>query len=192
MISCRFHLVPVTLALLLAATGCTTVGLKKPEPKALPLPSGKPQTYWKGEGVTGEPTIVVSLSAQRAYFYKGDTIVGESPISSGRKGFETPPGNYKVTQKDKEHVSNLYGEYVDDEGNTVQSNVDVTKGPAPEGSTFQGAKMSYFLRFTGGYGLHAGLLPGHRASHGCVRLPRGMAKHFFENAVVGMPVIVTS
>jgi len=191
MILRKFQLIPLTLAVILAVTGCSTLAPHKPASKPLPAPGAKPQTYWNGDGVTGEPSLVVSLSGQRAYFYKGNTIVGESPISSGRKGFETPPGTYKVTQKDKDHVSNLYGEYVDEAGEVVKANVDVTKEPAPEGATFQGAKMPYFLRFTGGYGLHAGVLPGHRASHGCVRLPRAMAKHFFENAVVGMQVTVT-
>ncbi len=134
--------------------------------------------------------IVVSLSRQRAYFYKGATLVGESPISSGKKGFETPPGDYKVTQKDKDHQSNLYGDFVDDGENVIQSNVDTSKQATPEGASFRGAKMPFFLRFTGGYGLHAGVLPGHRASHGCVRLPRSMAEHFFNSAEVGMSVHV--
>ena len=186
----KIHFISLIPVLLLAFSGCTTVTPEKQAAKPVTLPEGKPVTYWKGEGVQGTPSIVVSLSRQRAYFYKGDTVVGESPISSGRKGFETPPGHYKVTQKDKEHVSNLYGEYVDETGAVVKANVDVTKEPAPDGATFQGAKMPYFLRFTGGYGLHAGILPGHRASHGCIRLPSSMARHFFENAVTGMSVTV--
>ena len=186
----KFRLVSVTLAICLLFTGCATLARHKHAPKTLPPPPSKPQTYWRGDGVTGEPAILVSISAQRAYFYKGDALVGESPISSGRKGFDTPPGSYKVIQKDKNHVSNLYGEYVDETGTVVKANVDVTKEPAPEGATFQGAKMPYFLRFTGGYGLHAGMLPGHRASHGCIRLPHEMARHFFESAAIGMSVTV--
>ena len=50
--------------------------------------------------------------------------------------------------------------------------------------------MPYFLRFSGGYGLHAGSVPNHPASHGCVRLPAEMAKHFYANASVGTPVRV--
>jgi lipoprotein-anchoring transpeptidase ErfK/SrfK len=48
--------------------------------------------------------------------------------------------------------------------------------------------MPYFLRIQGGTGLHAGYLPGYPASHGCVRLPEGMALKFFEDASVGTPV----
>src|SRR5450755_4638867 len=33
--------------------------------------------YWSGQAVSGPPKIVVSLSDQRAYFYKGKTVIGE-------------------------------------------------------------------------------------------------------------------
>ncbi len=191
MLFCKYMQHRIQIFLLAIATflaGCATISPEKKLP-SVPV-EDKPHTFWSDTAVEGRPGLAISISRQRAYFFKGDTLVGESPISSGRKGFETPPGTYKVIQKDKDHVSNLYGEYVDEEGNVTQANVDVTKDPAPEGSTFRGAKMSYFLRFTGGYGLHAGILPGHRASHGCVRLPRAMAQHFFEGAEIGMPVVV--
>jgi hypothetical protein len=176
--------------LLFAGAACTNAPQKKPVAVST---TGKPvvkPSYWNGEGVTGAPSIKIVLSEQRAYFYKGGKLVGESTISSGKKGFETPPGEYKVIQKDKDHVSNMYGDYVDADGNVVQRNVDVTKDPAPAGATFQGAKMPFFMRFTGGYGMHAGYLPGYRASHGCVRMPFAMAEHFFEATVEGTPVTV--
>ncbi len=138
----------------------------------------------------GAPSVKIVISEQRAYFYKGGKLVGESTISSGKKGFETPPGHYKVIQKDKDHVSNMYGDYVDKNGNVVQHNVDVTKDPLPPGATFQGAKMPFFMRFTGGYGMHAGYLPGYAASHGCVRMPMAMAEHFFDAVEEGTPVTV--
>lgn len=50
--------------------------------------------------------------------------------------------------------------------------------------------MPYFMRIHGGIGMHAGYLPGYPASHGCIRLPKEMAVHFFENAAVGAPVTV--
>ena len=50
--------------------------------------------------------------------------------------------------------------------------------------------MPYFMRFNGGYGMHAGYVPKFRASHGCIRLPARMARHFFENAPDDTPVIV--
>ncbi|MGI9089216.1 MAG: L,D-transpeptidase family protein [Chthoniobacterales bacterium] len=148
------------------------------------------RAFWDDEGVKGAPKIVVRLTEQRATFYKGKTVIGESNISTGRKGFETPPGKYHVIQKDEKHVSNLYGSYVDEGGTVVQKNVEVGKDPVPDGAEFQGAPMPYFLRFTRGYGMHAGFVPRYRASHGCIRMPREMAKHFFDAAGLDTPVVV--
>ncbi len=157
---------------------------------ALAAPNPVP-AYWNGEGATGAPRIVVNLTQQRAYFFKGKNLVGESNISTGRRGFETPPGKYRVIQKDENHVSNLYGNYQSEDGSVLQSNVDTGKDPKPEGANFIGAPMPYFLRFTRGYGMHAGFVPRFRASHGCIRMPREMAKHFFDAAEMATPVIVT-
>src|SRR6187401_2880910 len=76
-------------------------------------------SYWDGDGATGSPSIKIRISEQRAYFYKGGKLVGVSQLSTGREGTSTPTGTYKIVQKDKEHVSNLYGYYVDDAGNVV-------------------------------------------------------------------------
>ncbi len=146
--------------------------------------------YWHGDDASGSPKIVVNLTEQRARFYKGKTIVGESTISSGKKAFETPPGHYSVIQKDEHHVSSEFGDYVSDSGDVVKANVDVRKDSRPPGSHFAGAKMPYFMRFRGGYGMHAGYVPRFRASHGCIRMPIGMVKHFFNAAEEGTPVLV--
>ncbi len=140
--------------------------------------------------MTGAPSITINLGEQRAHFFKAEKEVGQAVISSGKHGFETPTGNFQVIQRDKNHASNLYGEFVDAAGSVVQRNVDVTKQKPPAGASFRGAKMPFFLRFHGGAGMHAGKLPGYAASHGCVRLPRFMAEHFFENAPLGTPVRV--
>src|SRR4051794_17437156 len=71
-------------------------------------PTRKP-AYWKGDSAKGAAEVVIHLKEQRAYFFKGGKVVGESNVSTGRKGFETPPGRYHVIQKDEKHLSNLYG-----------------------------------------------------------------------------------
>ena len=147
-------------------------------------------SYWDGDGVAGSPSITIDLGEQKAFFFKDGRLVGVSMISSGREGYRTPPGQYKVLQKSKDHVSNLYGDYVDHGGNVVVANVGVKRDPKPPGSKFRGAPMPYFLRFHGGYGLHAGFLPGFAASHGCVRMPERMAQIFFANVSHGTPVRV--
>jgi lipoprotein-anchoring transpeptidase ErfK/SrfK len=157
--------------------------------------SGKKQTDRLKIAIAGKPArgpkkIVVELDEQRAYFYRGKRVVHESPISTGRRGYETPVGRYRVIQKDVDHLSNLYGDYVDGRGRIVKANVDVRRDARPRGTRFRGAEMPYFLRFTGAYGMHAGYVPRHRASHGCIRMPHRNARRFFDTADIGTPVVV--
>ncbi|MEY2575015.1 MAG: hypothetical protein QOF80_502 [Verrucomicrobiota bacterium] len=154
------------------------------------VPTPTPAGYWNGDGVPGDPRIVVSISEQHAYFYKGKQIVGESTVSTGKPGFGTPPGHYTVVSKDKDHVSTVFGDYVDDFGNVLKSNIDSRKDSKPPGAHYDGARMPYAMFFRGGYAMHQGYVPPYAASHGCIRLPQGMAEPFFENAPVGTPVVV--
>ena len=180
---------PCLAAAFAAAILAACVSPPKPTiPPAKPTP--KPVGWWKDEGAQGPSSIIVDLSEQRAYFYKGDVVVGEAKCSSGKKSFATPAGEYKVTQRNKNHVSNLYGKILDVEGNVVISDADMGKHKVPEGGSFAGAKMPFYLRFHNGYGMHAGRVPNYPASHGCVRLPRFMAEHFFSHSVIGTPVTV--
>jgi hypothetical protein len=153
-------------------------------------PRREPVWRWEGDGVPGAPSIVIDLAAQTATFYKGKTAVGWTEISSGSDQHPTPPGSFRVQQKSANHVSNLYGDYVDANGNVVVGDIGVKEDPRPPGARFRGAPMPYFLRINGGIGLHAGYLPGYPASHGCIRLPRGAAEVFFRNAQTGTPVKV--
>ena len=146
--------------------------------------------YWNGDGVPGSAKIVVHLGEQRAYFYKGKLLVGESTVSTGKRGFSTPPGRYRVGWKHKDHISTLYGDYVDDAGSVVKPNVDSRKDRRPPGTHFDGARMPYAMFFRGGYAMHEGYVPPHAASHGCIRLPHGMAQRFFDAAPPGTPVVV--
>jgi lipoprotein-anchoring transpeptidase ErfK/SrfK len=153
-------------------------------------PSGAPPGWWDDEGVSGSPKIVVNIGDQKAYFYKGKHLVGETTVSTGKPGFSTPPGRYQVLSKSPDHVSTIFGDYVDDYGNVVRSNIDARKDRRPPGTHFDGAQMPYAMFFRGGYAMHQGYVPPFAASHGCIRLPRGMARPFFENAPVGTPVTV--
>lgn len=150
-------------------------------------------SYWDGDGVPGAPRIEIRLGEQRAYFYKGEQLVGVSQVSSGKEGHNTPPGKYKVIQKDKDHRSTLYGDYVDPATQqVVKKDVAVNTDPKPPGSVFLGAPMPYFLRVVGGVGMHAGYLPGVPASHGCIRMPAFMAENFFYNVPTGAPVTIVN
>ncbi len=149
-------------------------------------------SYWDGDGVPGSPSIVINLTEQRAYFYKGGELVGISVISSGREEYGTPTGNYKILQKDLNHASSIYGNYVDAQtGEIVMRDVDTQKDKRPPGTRYEGAPMPYFMRVTGGVGMHEGFLPGYPASHGCIRMPGFMAERFFANVSHGTPVRIT-
>jgi lipoprotein-anchoring transpeptidase ErfK/SrfK len=79
-------------------------------------------------------------------------LIAWSTISTGRTGYPTPTGIFVVTDKDRDHRSNLY----------------------------HNAPMPFFMRLTnGGVGMHAGVLPGYPASHGCIRLPEEMARELY-------------
>jgi len=147
--------------------------------------------YWKGDGVSGSASIVIDLGSQQARFYKGGELVGMSPISSGREGYRTPTGSFSIIQKNQDHFSNLYGDYVDSAGDVMVKNIGINKDRRPPGASFRGAPMPYFMRITGGVGMHAGYLPGVPDSHGCIRMPMEMAEIFYENVSSGTPVQVT-
>lgn len=109
--------------------------------------------------------IVVSIADQSLYAYNGQQLVAYSNISSGKPGHETPTGTFTVSEKDPDHHSNLY----------------------------ENAPMPFYMRLTdGGVGLHAGFIPGYPASHGCVRLPYGMARELFQHVESGTPVDIIS
>jgi lipoprotein-anchoring transpeptidase ErfK/SrfK len=152
--------------------------------------SGDIVSYWDGDQIVGRPIIKINLENQRAYFYKGRRLVGVSAVSTGREGYNTPPGEFRVTEKDVDHVSSLYGDYVDQNGEVVAQNVENGKDPKPRGAVFRGAPMPYFMRINGGIGMHAGYLPGNPASHGCIRLPKEMAARFFQNTSIGTSVTI--
>lgn len=147
-------------------------------------------SYWDGEGVSGPASIVIDLGDQRAYFYKGSTLAGVSSLSTGDEGHPTTTGNFKITEKDKDHRSNMYGDFVDAAGNVVVRDVTAGKDQPPPGTRFLGSEMTHFMRFNGAAGMHKGYLPGFAASHGCVRMPPQMAEIFFKNVSLGTPVTV--
>ena len=130
---------------------------------AVPLPPLAPRPVARALAVKPAPPtaqqalekgvlIVVSLPTQRMFVFKGDTEWGTAPVSTGRKGKDTPAGVFSILQKSVAHRSTLYGD----------------------------APMPYMQRLTwGGVAMHAGALPGYRASHGCIRLPHAFAKKLY-------------
>ena len=135
--------------------------------------------------------VIVSLTKQRAYLMTGEEIAIDSPISSGKRGHGTPSGSFSVLEKDKDHRSSIYGDYVDSKGRVVRGGISARIDSAPSGTHYVGASMKWFMRLTGeGVGMHVGILPGYPASHGCIRMPEPAAAQFYSHVKVGTPVRV--
>jgi lipoprotein-anchoring transpeptidase ErfK/SrfK len=197
--------IPILLcALLLTVLTCSINGqFRLFGPKPAPQPMRKASEFIHRQEplklnpsllkqVTPDNThIVVSIPKQRAYLMIGDQIVADGPISSGRRGHESPTGHLHVLEKDPNHHSNLYGDFVDASGRVVRAGVSARIDAAPSGTHFAGAPMKWFLRLTEeGVGMHVGILPGYPASHGCIRESVDGAKLFYDNVKVGTPVDV--
>jgi hypothetical protein len=106
---------------------------------------------------------IVSLQRQQITIYDTKGWILRAPVSTGQKGRETPAGIFSVLGKEAEHYSNLYDD----------------------------AFMPHMQRLTwSGIALHGGMLPGHPASHGCIRLPYEFAERLFDVTKVGMRVII--
>src|ERR1700704_4714862 len=135
--------------------------------------------------------IVVSIPKQRAYLMIAEQIVIDGPVSSGKRGHSSLTGHFTVLEKDPNHHSRLYGDFVDGSGRTVRAGGSARIDAAPSGTHFVGAAMKWFLRLTeDGVGMHIGILPGYPASHGCIRESAEGAKLFYDHVIVGTPVDV--
>jgi hypothetical protein len=108
--------------------------------------------------------IVVSIKKQQVRVYDINGEIASSQISSGKPGHDTPMGVFSILEKNVYHVSNIYS----------------------------GASMPYQERITwSGIALHAGQVPGYRASHGCVRLPYSFARKLYGMTKVGNRVVIS-
>ena len=112
----------------------------------------------------GPLIIAVSVSKQNVKIYDSNGFFAEAPVSTGMAGHSTPMGAFSVIQKQKMHHSNIYS----------------------------GAPMPFMQRITwSGVAMHAGVLPGYPASHGCIRMPMAFAVKMYGWTRMGARVIVT-
>jgi L,D-transpeptidase-like protein len=184
-------------ALVLGAMVLASCQFFRKKPPAPPPEAVRAEWKYPGEWTGGNKPIthmIINVDVQRATLYSGKDIVGWTYLASGIPSFPTPTGEFKILEKIKDKVSNLYGKGFDKDGKLVNSDFKQGRDLLPEGGRFQAAKMTYFMRLTGdGVGMHIGPIPkpGRRASHGCIRLPSKMAPILFEHTAVGTPVTVT-
>jgi len=200
----KFPISLCTALLILAALACSvSAQIRLFGPKPTPQPMRKASDLIRrqepvkiNQSLLKEATpdnvrVVVSLPKQRAFLMTGDQIVIDSPISSGKRGHTSPTGNFSVLEKDPNHRSNIYGDFVDRSGRIVRAGVSAKIDAAPSGTHYVGASMKWFMRLTAeGIGMHIGILPGYPASHGCIRMPSDGAKLFYDHVKVGTPVDV--
>ncbi|QIF03378.1 L,D-transpeptidase family protein [Roseimicrobium sp. ORNL1] len=183
----------ITAATLLPSCASNTGSQGKPPVAGTTL---QPTLYeWHGATDASGPTKVrIALNEQKAYIYKGDQQAGWTYLASGRGGFQTPQGTYRISEKKEQKNSSKYGIIVDSEGNVVDGEATLGVDRIPPGCRFVGASMPYWMRLTGnGIGMHAGNIPnpGYPASHGCIRLPRGMAATLYDVVDVGTVVTIS-
>lgn len=138
----------------------------------------------------GNARVLVSISKQRAYLLVGNEIAIDTPISSGKAAGMTPTGSFHVQEKDPDHRSSIYGNFVDSQGRVVRAGVSSRIDSAPSGTHFEGCPMYYFMRISEGVGMHVGILPGYPASHGCIRMPAEIAPMFYQRVKIGTTVDV--
>jgi lipoprotein-anchoring transpeptidase ErfK/SrfK len=152
---------PVTLAVSPpAAADLEPDAVEAPAEPAQPVPAPAPLPERAPSGVR----VLVSIPQQKAYVFEDGELLATSPVSTGKRGHETPAGTFRILQKKVHHRSNKYAN----------------------------APMPYMQRLTNyGIALHAGNLPGYPASHGCIRLPWGFAKRLYGLTDHGTKVTVT-
>jgi lipoprotein-anchoring transpeptidase ErfK/SrfK len=108
--------------------------------------------------------VVVSIADQRVSIYNHHGLVDRSAISTGMAGHPTPKGVFTIIGRERYHHSNIYS----------------------------GAPMPFMQRITwSGVAMHLGVVPGHPASHGCIRLPAQFAAKLWGLTRIGERVVIS-
>jgi hypothetical protein len=111
----------------------------------------------------GPLQIYVSINQQKLHLYSDGVHVADSSVATGVPSLPTPLGVFSVIQKQRYHLSNIYSN----------------------------APMPFMQRITwSGVALHEGENIGHRASHGCIRLPHDFALRLYGLTKVGVGVVI--
>jgi lipoprotein-anchoring transpeptidase ErfK/SrfK len=106
---------------------------------------------------------IISIHDQRLTLYADGMPIAQSTVATGVPDHPTPTGIFSVIQKQRYHVSNIYS----------------------------GAPMPFMQRITwSGVALHLGVVPGHPASHGCIRLPEAFARQLWVTTKLGARVVI--
>ncbi|MFK4873031.1 L,D-transpeptidase family protein [Novosphingobium sp. ZW T3_23] len=121
--------------------------------------------HWDDAQVPAGPIVVtVDLDARVLSVFRGGYEIGATAVLLGTEDKPTPLGVFPITQKDKDHVSNIY----------------------------TGAPMPFMQRLTNdGITLHGSDVALGYASHGCVGMPVNFAAKLFATTKLGDKVYIT-
>jgi len=121
--------------------------------------------HWDEKDVPPGPIVLtVDLQARVISVFRGGYEIGAAAVLLGTSENPTPLGVFPITQKDKDHVSNIY----------------------------TGAPMPYMQRLTNdGITLHGSDVALGYASHGCVGMPDAFAAKVFAATKLGDKVYIT-
>lgn len=121
--------------------------------------------HWDEHDVPPGPIVVtVDLEARVISVFRNGYEIGTAAVLLGTSDKPTPLGIFPITEKDKDHVSNIY----------------------------TGAPMPYMQRLTNdGITLHGSDVALGYASHGCVGMPDAFAAKLFATTKIGDKVYIT-
>ena len=118
-----------------------------------------------GQIQKGPLQIFISINQQKLHLYSDGVHVADTSIATGVPGLPTPLGVFSVFEKEVFHRSNIYS----------------------------GAPMPYMQRITwSGVAMHEGESIGHRASHGCIRMPHDFAVRLYRLTKLNTRVIIAN
>ena len=113
----------------------------------------------------GPLQIFISINQQKLHLYSDGAHVADTSIATGVPSLPTPLGIFSVIQKQVSHRSNIYND----------------------------APMPYMQRITwSGVAMHEGESIGHRASHGCIRMPHDFAIRLYHLTKLGTRVVIAN
>src|SRR4030088_1732334 len=116
------------------------------------------------DAAKGPLQIIISIADQRVSLYDNGVLIARSSVSTGIRRHPTPLGVFSVISKQRWHRSNIYS----------------------------AAPMSYMLRITwSAVVLHAGVVPGHPTTPGCIRVKNDFAIRLWHPTKRGTRVIIT-
>jgi len=150
----------------LSALGLRAFGIESGTQEPADTRDLKPDQYiWNPQvSPAGSVGIIIDLTNQTLYVYRGGRQIARSAVSTGVKRHPTLPGTYTILTKNLTYHSEKYDE----------------------------ASMPFMERLTwGGMAIHGGNNPGKPSSHGCVHVPLDFARKLYGITQTGDTVLIS-